>query len=255
METRQMRLSFKIDKVLEPNNRVLDVDNYNIHGDVEEIEKTANDSDDESIPEFMDEDDNHGEGFGSGNSTESEGSVFEREEFQPIKKVAKYYFKEPNDPRDTHFKVGQIALNGLVGDMVEHYAKLSDYKEELETTNPSLIIELSYVVSSQGGLRSCIDLEMIDGGKGWTLLTDQQKGLVPDITELLPNAEHRMCARHVFSNWHKVFKGERTPQAQNDHKREWNMETNVQNLGPKSICTRSESIPLKNTIECKSLPI
>lgn len=48
---------------------------------------------------------------------------------------------------------------------------------------------------------------MIDGGKGWTLITDQQKGLVPAIAELLPNSEHRMCARHVFSNWHKVFKG------------------------------------------------
>ncbi|GKC77641.1 hypothetical protein Tco_1128415 [Tanacetum coccineum] len=42
------------------------VNNYNIHADVEEIKKTANDSDDESIPEFIDEDDDHDEGFGSG---------------------------------------------------------------------------------------------------------------------------------------------------------------------------------------------
>ncbi|PWA78178.1 hypothetical protein CTI12_AA215070 [Artemisia annua] len=61
-----MRLSFKIDKVVEPNSRVLDVDNYNVHADVEEIKQTENDSDDESIPEFMDEDDDHDHGLGSG---------------------------------------------------------------------------------------------------------------------------------------------------------------------------------------------
>ncbi|GKA74366.1 hypothetical protein Tco_0780668 [Tanacetum coccineum] len=149
---------------------------YNVHEDVEnveEIEKMADGNNDESIPEFMDEDDDDDQGFGSGNSTESEGSVFEGEEFQPIKKVTNYYFKEPNDPRETHFEVRQIfmsreqfknvvneyslaikkdiryirnerkavfvvcvsakgskriALNGLVGDMEEHYAKLWDHK-------------------------------------------------------------------------------------------------------------------------------
>ena len=142
----------------------------------------------------------------------------------------------------------RIALNGLVGDMVEHYAKLWDYKDELENTNLGSKIELEYGVSNQGGpwyfkgmyicfdalkrgfldgCRPCIsldgcflkglqkgqlltcvgrdandqmypiawavvqvenndtwswflkllmeDLEMIDGGKGWTLITDQQK--------------------------------------------------------------------------------
>jgi hypothetical protein len=23
--------------------------------------------------------------------------------------------------------------------------------------------------------------------------------------ELLPNAEHRMCARHIFANWRKIY--------------------------------------------------
>ncbi|CAN1325189.1 hypothetical protein LINPERPRIM_LOCUS33421, partial [Linum perenne] len=30
---------------------------------------------------------------------------------------------------------------------------------------------------------------------------DQQKGLVQSLDDLLPNAEHRKCARHVFNNW------------------------------------------------------
>ncbi|XP_056691882.1 uncharacterized protein [Spinacia oleracea] len=50
------------------------------------------------------------------------------------------------------------------------------------------------------------DLEMQDG-KGWTLLSDQQKGLMPVIAQLLPNVAHRLCARHIFTNWIKIIKG------------------------------------------------
>ncbi|WOL05719.1 hypothetical protein Cni_G14448 [Canna indica] len=44
-------------------------------------------------------------------------------------------------------------------------------------------------------------------GFGWTIISDQQKGLVPAIAELLPNAEHRMCARHIYANWGGSHKG------------------------------------------------
>ncbi|XP_021773501.1 uncharacterized protein LOC110737447 [Chenopodium quinoa] len=50
------------------------------------------------------------------------------------------------------------------------------------------------------------DLEMQDG-KGWTLLSDQQKGLLSFIPQLLPKVEHRLCARHIFTNWTKIIKG------------------------------------------------
>ncbi|XP_074297298.1 uncharacterized protein LOC141628004 [Silene latifolia] len=50
------------------------------------------------------------------------------------------------------------------------------------------------------------DLDMKTGEKG-TLLSNQQKGLVPTIADLLPDFEHRLCARHIFSNWIKVVKG------------------------------------------------
>ncbi|KAG5574726.1 hypothetical protein H5410_054860 [Solanum commersonii] len=33
-------------------------------------------------------------------------------------------------------------------------------------------------------------------------------GLIPTIQELLPNAEHRRCARHIWSNWSINWKGE-----------------------------------------------
>ncbi|XP_076899167.1 uncharacterized protein LOC143552959 [Bidens hawaiensis] len=45
-------------------------------------------------------------------------------------------------------------------------------------------------------LKKCLDVT--DEGKGWTLVSDQQKS----------NVEHRNCARHIYANWHKKFKGD-----------------------------------------------
>ncbi|KAK1411785.1 hypothetical protein QVD17_32525 [Tagetes erecta] len=47
-----------------------------------------------------------------------------------------------------------------------------------------------------------------DGGKGWTLVSDQQKGLINAVTLIWNNAEHRNYARHIYANWHKKFKGD-----------------------------------------------
>ncbi|XP_049378195.1 uncharacterized protein LOC125842973 [Solanum stenotomum] len=46
------------------------------------------------------------------------------------------------------------------------------------------------------------DLELGDGTE-LTTITDMQKGLDKAIQDLLPNAEQRMCARHVLANWSK----------------------------------------------------
>ncbi|CAN1850708.1 hypothetical protein LINPERHAP1_LOCUS40002 [Linum perenne] len=45
----------------------------------------------------------------------------------------------------------------------------------------------------------------IGTGRGWSFSTDQQKGLVPSIAEMFPEAEHRLCARHIYQNWRKKF--------------------------------------------------
>ncbi|XP_047258541.1 uncharacterized protein LOC124890784, partial [Capsicum annuum] len=45
-------------------------------------------------------------------------------------------------------------------------------------------------------------------GEGFTVISDQQKGLVPVLMYLLPNAERRICARHIWSNWHVHWRGE-----------------------------------------------
>jgi hypothetical protein len=47
------------------------------------------------------------------------------------------------------------------------------------------------------------DLNICNGGEEWVLISDQQKGLLKAVQELVPNAEHRMCARHIYANWRK----------------------------------------------------
>ncbi|CAL1369941.1 unnamed protein product [Linum trigynum] len=47
---------------------------------------------------------------------------------------------------------------------------------------------------------------LLENGVGWTLISDQQKGLIPAIADLLPMPEHRLCARHIFCNWRKKYK-------------------------------------------------
>ncbi|CAL1370704.1 unnamed protein product [Linum trigynum] len=44
------------------------------------------------------------------------------------------------------------------------------------------------------------ELGMVDG-RSWSVIYDQQKGLVEALRDLLPEAEHRKCARHIYANW------------------------------------------------------
>nr|XP_016505588.1 PREDICTED: uncharacterized protein LOC107823465 [Nicotiana tabacum] len=50
------------------------------------------------------------------------------------------------------------------------------------------------------------DLELGDG-TNLTMITDMQKGLQNAISDILPNFEHRMCARHILANWSKKWRG------------------------------------------------
>lgn len=47
------------------------------------------------------------------------------------------------------------------------------------------------------------DLQINNNGEGWVFISDQQKGLIRAVNELVPQAEHRMCARHIYGNWRK----------------------------------------------------
>ncbi|GKC76148.1 pentatricopeptide repeat-containing protein [Tanacetum coccineum] len=47
------------------------------------------------------------------------------------------------------------------------------------------------------------DLEM-PIGNGLTLTSDQHKGLIEAVNEVMPYAEHRQCARHIYEGFRKV---------------------------------------------------
>ena len=44
-------------------------------------------------------------------------------------------------------------------------------------------------------------------GVGISLMSDQHKGIMEAVKEVLPNAEHRQCARHIVANFTKKFAG------------------------------------------------
>ena len=51
------------------------------------------------------------------------------------------------------------------------------------------------------------DLDMPNGG-GLTLMSDQHKGLIEAVKQVMPQAEHRQCARHIYENFRKQYSGE-----------------------------------------------
>ncbi|XP_074317833.1 uncharacterized protein LOC141653864 [Silene latifolia] len=47
-----------------------------------------------------------------------------------------------------------------------------------------------------------------EDGHGWTIISDEHQSIVSMVKKEFPRAEHRRCARHIFANWHKSYKGE-----------------------------------------------
>nr|GEW15967.1 pentatricopeptide repeat-containing protein [Tanacetum cinerariifolium]GEX21071.1 pentatricopeptide repeat-containing protein [Tanacetum cinerariifolium] len=50
------------------------------------------------------------------------------------------------------------------------------------------------------------DLE-VPNGNGLTLISDQHKGLIEAVKEIMPLVEHRQCARHIYEGFRKQFGG------------------------------------------------
>ncbi|KAK8941312.1 hypothetical protein KSP39_PZI010017 [Platanthera zijinensis] len=47
----------------------------------------------------------------------------------------------------------------------------------------------------------------IENSHMWTVISDKQKGLIKAIENLLPNAEHQFCVRHMYNNFRQMFRG------------------------------------------------
>ncbi|WJX95114.1 hypothetical protein P8452_76472 [Trifolium repens] len=54
-------------------------------------------------------------------------------------------------------------------------------------------------------------VDLVNGGTNccslYTFISDQQKGLLPAIDELLPGVDQRFCVRHLYNNFRKRFPG------------------------------------------------
>ncbi|XP_062019055.1 uncharacterized protein LOC133735674 [Rosa rugosa] len=53
----------------------------------------------------------------------------------------------------------------------------------------------------------CKDLSCENNGRGWIFISDKQKGLKHALQELVPSAQIRFCARHLWTNFTKKFPG------------------------------------------------
>ncbi|WMV42718.1 hypothetical protein MTR67_036103 [Solanum verrucosum] len=133
-------------------------------------------------------------------------------------------------------KAKQRIMKENMGDWKVEFARLCDYADMIKQTNPGSSCrgackgELLVVVGKNGNNQmypiawAVVDTETkhswswfirylivdlnLGTGEGLTVMSDMQKGLIPVLSELLPNAEKRMCARHIWSNWHVNWKGE-----------------------------------------------
>ncbi|XP_059277927.1 uncharacterized protein LOC132032172 [Lycium ferocissimum] len=138
-------------------------------------------------------------------------------------------------------KARSIVLQQIMGDNVEEFKRILDYRDELLRTNPGVSKGQLLVAVCKDGNNQMLplawavveventftwrwfvniltftwrwfvnilrhDLELGDG-TDLTTLSDMQKGLDIAIKDLLPNAEQRMCARHVLANFSKKWKG------------------------------------------------
>nr|GEW60373.1 elongation factor G, III-V domain-containing protein [Tanacetum cinerariifolium] len=50
---------------------------------------------------------------------------------------------------------------------------------------------------------------MTPDGKEWAFMSDKKKGLLNVVSSIFPQAEHRLCARHIYANWYSNFCGEK----------------------------------------------
>ncbi|XP_058749010.1 uncharacterized protein LOC131621966 [Vicia villosa] len=57
---------------------------------------------------------------------------------------------------------------------------------------------LELLIADLGGANECLT---------YTFISDQQKGLLPAMDELLPNVEQRFCVIHLYNNFRKRFPG------------------------------------------------
>ncbi|XP_028752688.1 uncharacterized protein LOC114712337 [Neltuma alba] len=88
------------------------------------------------------------------------------------------------------------------GSFKDEFAKLEAYCHKLSISNPGSDVEVE--VSNEALEQASLELE---NGGHIIIMSDMQKGLLSAASEVLPEAEHRLCARHIYANWSKQWRG------------------------------------------------
>ena len=88
----------------------------------------------------------------------------------------------------------------------------------------------------------------IDNTYPWTIMTDKQKGLIPTVQQVFPEAEHRFCVRHLYQNFQMHFKGENLKNqlwacARSSTVRKWNMNMEAMKVLDKDAYEWLEQMP------------
>ncbi|KAL0438655.1 UNVERIFIED_CONTAM: hypothetical protein Slati_2348500 [Sesamum latifolium] len=93
------------------------------------------------------------------------------------------------------------------------YACFGGLKEGRDGNDNIYSIAMAYVeIEKYDSWEWFLNLLLRDIGshdeRGWTFISDRQKGLIEAVTQLAPRAEHRFCLRHMYNNFKGKFKGQ-----------------------------------------------
>ncbi|XP_071740689.1 uncharacterized protein [Rutidosis leptorrhynchoides] len=131
------------------------------------------------------------------------------------------------------------ALTEYEKSIEEHYGMLRSYGDELVNSNPGSTVKLGVTNNPDGkvyfdrfyvclnalkegwknGCRRVLALDGcflkkpnqadldVEGGVNLTLMSDQHKGLIEAVKDIMPYVEHRKCARHIYENFRKKYSG------------------------------------------------
>ncbi|XP_061352398.1 uncharacterized protein LOC133297302 [Gastrolobium bilobum] len=110
------------------------------------------------------------------------------------------------------FKAGCRPLIGLDGCFLKGYYGGQLLSAVGEDANKSFYVIAYAVVDSETkeNWKWFLNLLQKDIGShvvhGWYFISDQQKGLIPALQEVMPGAHHRFCVQHVWKNFIKQWK-------------------------------------------------
>ncbi|GKD08412.1 pentatricopeptide repeat-containing protein [Tanacetum coccineum] len=125
-----------------------------------------------------------------------------------------------------NFKYGTLVNYKWIGETTteEHYAMIMSYGKEILDSNDGstfkpvvrdgnnhiYLIAYKIVNVENKDIWSCFlqllgeDIDM-PIGNGLTLISDQHKGLIEAVKDVMPLAEHRQCARHIYEDFIKFW--------------------------------------------------